>query len=149
MKMTAREMWLVFSKKNKPETDDYEAWSFGDSPEELARLVLEGKKTATASVYELYAYDNERVPSAGDYSVIMDASEKNALCIIRNTDVSIVSFKDVDENHARREGEGDMTLEYWRKAHRECFSQWMEEAGKKFTDDTLIVLERFEVVFKP
>ena len=51
LKMTAREMWLVFSKKNKPDTDDYEAWSFGDDPEELARLVLEGKKTATASVY--------------------------------------------------------------------------------------------------
>ena len=149
MKMTAREMWLVFSKKNKPDTDDYEAWSFGDDPEELARLVLEGKKTATASVYELYAYDNERVPSAGDYSVIMDSSEKNALCIIKDTEVSIVPFKDVDENHARREGEGDMTLDYWRRAHRECFSQWMDEAGKKFTDDTLIVLEKFELVFKP
>lgn len=147
--MTAREMWLVFTKKNRPEKNEYEAWAFGEDPEELSRLVLEGKKTATASVYELYAYDNERVPSAGDYSVIMDASERNALCIIKDTEVSIVPFKDVDAEHARREGEGDMSLEYWRQAHRQCFSQWMDEAGKKFTDDTKIVLERFEVVFKP
>ena len=52
--MTAREMWLLFRKKNSIDTDSYEVWAFGDEPDELAQLVLEGKKTATASVYDLY-----------------------------------------------------------------------------------------------
>ena len=138
----------MFCAKNRPETNKYEAWAFGGAPDKLASLVLDGSKTATASAYDLYAYDNEEIPKPGDYSVILDSAD-NAICVIRDTSVSVVPFKDVDENHARREGEGDMTLDYWRRAHRECFSQWMDEAGKKFTDDTLIVLEKFELVFKP
>lgn len=141
-------MWLLFKKKSGINSDTYEAWAFGDEPETLAKLVLEGKKTATASVYDLYGYDNEPIPKAGEYSVIVD-SEDRAICIIKDTDISIVPFKDVDEEQARREGEGDLSLDYWRKVHEQCFSQWLEEAGMKFTPDTRIVLEKFELVFKP
>ena len=34
--MTAREMWLVFTKKNRPEKNEYEAWTFGEDPFETA-----------------------------------------------------------------------------------------------------------------
>ena len=146
--MTAKEMWLMFSRKNRPMTDEYDAWAFGGEPDALAHLVTEGRKTATASVYELYEYDNEELPQAGDYSVILDSSD-NAVCIIRNTDVRVVPFRDVDEDHARREGEGDLSLDYWRNVHRELFTSWLEEAGRKLKEDTPVVLETFEVVFRP
>lgn len=146
--MTAKEMWHMFCNKSRPGTDEYEAWAFGGAPDKLASLVLAGTKTATASAYDLYAYDNEEIPKVGDYSVILDSSD-NAVCIIRDTDVRMVPFKDVDEQHARREGEGDLSLAYWRDIHREFFTEELEEAGKKLTDDTVIVLETFEVVFKP
>ena len=146
--MTAKEMWLMFSRKNRPSTEEYDAWAFGGAPDKLAGLVMAGRKTATASVYELYPYDNEDLPKVGDYSVILDSSD-NAVCIIRDTDVSMVPFKDVDEQHARREGEGDLSLAYWRDVHREFFTPELEEAGNKLTDDTGSVLETFEVVFKP
>ena len=146
--MTAKEMWLLFSRKGRPSTEEYDAWAFGGAPDKLAGLVMEGRKTATASVYELYAYDNERIPKVGDYSVILDSSD-NAVCVIRDTDVRMVPFKDVDGQHARREGEGDLSLDYWRNVHREFFTSELEEAGKKLTDDTMIVLETFEVVFRP
>ena len=42
--MTAEEMW-----KKSGLTGEYEAWSFGDDADELARLVKEGIKTATCS----------------------------------------------------------------------------------------------------
>ena len=146
--MTAREMWLLFRKKNSIDTDSYEVWAFGDEPDELAQLVLEGKKTATASVYDLYGYDSEPLPKAGEYSVIIDSQDR-AVCVIRDTEVTIVPFKDVDEDQAWREGEGDRSLEYWRSVHRECFSKWLEDAGMTFTENTRIVLEKFDVVFKP
>ena len=146
--MTAREMWLLFKKKSGINSDTYEAWAFGDEPETLAKLVLEGRKTATASVYDLYLYDNDPIPKAGEYSIITDENNK-AVCVIRNTEVTVVPFRDVDEEQARREGEGDLSLDYWRDVHEKCFSQWLEEAGMKFSWDTKIVLEKFEVVFKP
>ncbi len=146
--MTAKEMWLLYTKNSKVDSSEYDAWAFGDESDELAKLVIEGKKTATASVLDLYAYDGERLPKAGDYSVILDSSD-NAVCIIRDTDVSIVPFKDVDEEHARREGEGDLSLGYWRDVHQRLFVEWLTEADMKFSEDTMVVLEKFELVFKP
>lgn len=146
--MTAKEMWLMFRAQNRSMTDDYEAWAFGGDPDGLAALVLSGKKTATASAYDLYAYDNEELPRPGDHSVILDADD-NAVCVIRNTAVSVVPFNDVDEEHARREGEGDLSLEHWRDVHRNLFTQWLEEAGMEFSENMPVVLETFQVVFRP
>lgn len=144
--MTAKQMWNLFKKKSQIDTDKYEDWSFGDSPDELAQLVLEGKKCAAASVYELYDYDGEDLPKVGDYSVIMDSKE-HAVCVIVNTDVKIVPFSEVDEEHARLEGEGDGSLDYWKSVHSKLFAEWLSEAGKSFSDKTKVVLERFKMVF--
>lgn len=146
--MTDREMWLLFTKTGKPKTNEYDSWAFGDDPDRLATLVMEGKKTGTASAYDLYAYDGEEIPKVGDYSVILDSSDQ-AVCIIMDTDVRVVPFKDVDENHAKAEGEGDLSLAYWRDVHQKFFRKELGEARMKFTEDAMIVLERFEVVFRP
>lgn len=138
----------MFCTQSRPDTDRYDAWAFGGETDELADLVLKGKKTATASAYDLYAYDNEELPEPGDYSVVLDSSD-NAVCVIRNISVSVVPFMDVDEGHAAREGEEDLSLGHWRKVHRELFTQWLEEAGMEFSDDMPVVLETFEVVFRP
>lgn len=145
--MTEKEMWKAFCKESGNDNENYEAWAFGDDADRLASLVLEGKKSATASVYELYSYDNEELPEVGDLSIILD-SEDRAVCVIRDTEVRVVPFKDVDEEHARLEGEGDLSLSYWREVHRKVFTQWMNEAGMAFKDSTKVVLERFEVVFR-
>lgn len=146
--MTDKEMWNAFCRESGTECDDYDSWAFGDDPDNLASLVLEGKKRSTASVYDLYAYDNEELPRVGGYSVILDSADR-AVCVIRDTEVRVVPFRDVDAEHARLEGEGDLSLEYWRQVHRKCFTKWMKEAGKPFRDSTKIVLERFAVVFRP
>ncbi len=146
--MTDNEMWRLFTETGRPTTDEYDSWCFGDDPDGLAALVLEGRKTATASAYELYAYDNEDIPKVGEYSVILDSSDQ-AVCIIADTEVSVVPFKDVDEGHARAEGEGDLSLSYWREVHERFFGEELNEARMEFTEDSMIVLERFEFVFRP
>ena len=146
--MTDKEMWSAFCRQSNIQDTDYDSWAFGDDADKLASLVLEGRKSATASVYDLYAYDNEELPQVGSYSVILD-SEDNAVCVIRDTEVRVVPFKDVDADHARLEGEGDLSLSYWRDVHKRCFTGWMNEAGMPFDEDTKVVLEKFEVVFRP
>ena len=146
--MTAQQMWEQYKTIARIGDRPYDSWAFGDDADTLAALVLEGKKTATASVYELYEADGEELPEIGEYSVILDSQDR-AVCIIRDTSVTVVPFKDVDEDHARCEGEGSMTLEYWREVHSKLFSEWMEKAGLKFTEDTPVVLERFELVYRP
>ena len=63
--------------------------------------------------------------------------------------LKVVPFKDVDAEHARLEGEGDLSLDYWRSVHEKLFRQWLTEAGTAFSEDTKVVLERFKTVYRP
>ena len=144
--MNAQELWNKNKKINPSIGDDIDAWQFGAEADLLAKLVLEGTKTATASAYDLYAVDNDPLPEVGSYDVILDGQEQ-AVCIIKIIKVSIVPFKDVSAEHAWKEGEGDKSLDYWRDVHEEFFKPYFEECGLTFTPESLIVLEEFQVVY--
>jgi uncharacterized protein YhfF len=125
----------------------YEAWAFGDPslPDlatKLAMLVRDGPKRATAGLASDYQEENEPLPEVGDLSVILDG-EGAPVCVIRTTKVEIREFGDVDEAFAWDEGEGDRTLEWWRRAHLRFF----ERQGTHVDDDTLMVLEHFELLW--
>ena len=143
--MNAKQMWAQYASQNNVDAL-YEAWAFGCDADDLAQLVLREIKTATASAFPLYEVDGEPLPEAGQYSVILD-SRGEAVCIICCTDVTIVPFSQVSVEHAWREGEGDRSLEYWKRVHRQCFGQWMQEAGLVFSEDTPVVCETFLRVF--
>lgn len=50
---------------------------------------------------------------------------------------------EVDEAFAWDEGEGDRTLEWWRAAHTRFFARM----GIELTDDSEMILERFDLVW--
>ena len=132
--MTGSELWKEYAKKSGLEDCPHSEWAFGGDSDTLSSLVLEGKKTATASAYPLYGKENEKLPEKGDYSVILDG-KGNGVCIIRTDKVSVVPFSDVGEDHAYKEGEGDRTLEYWHLVHKEFFTECMEKrSGSKIND---------------
>ena len=142
--MNAEEMWQAFPDKKADDT--YLAWQYGCAQDKLAQLTLQGTKTATASSYPVYKAENEPVPAVGDYSIILD-SQNQAVCIIQTTQIDIVPFYQVDEEQAYLEGEGDRTLTYWREVHRTFFESEMQSIHKKFTEDMLVVCERFKIVY--
>jgi len=143
--MTHEEMWRRFSEKENLAAG-YEAWAFGDQADTLARLVLEGVKTATASAYPLYALEGEALPQAGEYSVVLD-SQGEAVCVIKTTKVFVVPFDEVDERQARKEGEGDKSLDYWRAVHERFFTDCLAEAGLAFDPKMNVVCEEFMRVY--
>ena len=140
--MTAEEMW-----KKSGLTGEYEAWSFGGAPDKLADLVVKGIKTATCSAYALYEMENEPMPKPGDYSVILD-SKDNAVCIIQTTKVFLSPFDEVPQEHAFKEGEGDRSIDYWRRVHKEFFSEELKPAGREFDEKMILVCEEFKLVCK-
>lgn len=146
--MTAEELWKAYRQINPAIGDEIDAWAFGAEPDQLAQLVLEGTKTATASAYELYQIDQEPIPKEGTFDVILDSQDK-AICIVAITKVSIVPFNQVSEEHAYKEGEGDRTLAYWRQVHENFFRPYFEECGLTFSEESKIVLEEFKVVYPP
>lgn len=144
--MTAEELWSEYTRKAGIDHTDYEAWAFGDAADELAALVAGGRKTATASAFPLYELEQEPLPRVGEYSVILDSREQ-AVCVIRTERVYLAPFREVGEEQARREGEGDLSLACWREVHERFFRQEMEEAGLAFDEDMLVVCEEFSCVY--
>lgn len=144
----AEMLWEEFCKTaGVPESAQYEAWSFGGNPDYLAQLTLAGIKTATASGFDLYALDaDEPLPKPGDYSVILDSSEK-AVCVIRTTHTDVIPFCDVGAAHAAREGEGDRSLEYWRKVHWDFFTDEFGQFALQFDAHSRVLCETFEMVY--
>lgn len=115
-----------------------ERWSFGINNDELVSLVLSGKKTATTFLYK----DNE-IPVIGDKSIIcFDNGEK--ACIVKVIDYKIMKFKEVTEDYAKLEGEGNLTLGYWKKIHYEFF----KSIDLSFDEESKIIFEIFEVIKK-
>ena len=139
--MNAAEMWERFCEKSGIKAD-YDDWAFGGAPDALAELVLNGIKTAPASAYPLYEQEQEPLPKAGDYSVILN-TKGEAVCIIRTTKVYVVPFREVSADHAFREGEDDRSLESWREVHRDFFTREMKAGGLTFDEDMPVVCEEF------
>ena len=125
----------------------YTAWQFGADPNTLAQLVIDGTKTLTCSSLREYQVENEPLPEVGDVSIVLDESDEPK-CIIENTKVYTMKYSDVDEEIAFKEGEGNRTLEYWRKAHLEFFEWVYKEIGHEFNEDEEIVVEEFKMIYK-
>lgn len=148
------EMWeryRALAKENSCDINNtYTSWYFDNNEKdanELAELVLKGTKKATASLYELYEIENEDLPKVGDLSIITNW-DGIARCIIQTTNIEIVHYKDVTEEFAATEGEGDKSLAYWKRAHWNYFSSEMKKIGMEPNEDMLVVCEKFEVVYK-
>lgn len=145
--MKVEEMWEEYRKIN-PSANHYEAWEYGsDNPDLLAELTLKGIKTGTAGLYRFYEVENESLPMVDDYNVIYD-SKGQAVCVTQTTKVTLKPFREVEADHAYKEGEGDRSLAYWRKVHQEVFSKELkEEINEDFSEDMVVVLEEFKVVY--
>ena len=151
--MTPEALWEAFCEHNldlNPYELTYTAWQFnngGKGCNRLASLVRAKIKTATSTLKAVFDADGEGIPQVGDYSIIMDTDE-DALFIIQNTAVTVNKFSEVGEDIAFKEGEGDQTLAYWQKVHREAFEHDCEELGIEFSEDMEVVTEEFEIIFQ-
>ena len=143
--MTHKQMWQSFSGMTGTEAD-YDAWAFGCDSDELARLVLEGRKTATAGLHFWYERERLNLPKEGSCSVVLD-TKGNAVCIIKTTKVSVLPFCEVCAAHAWKEGEGDRSLDYWRRVHEDFFSRELAEIGMPFSPKMEVVCEEFIRVY--
>ena len=63
--------------------------------------------------------------------------------------MEIVPFGEVTAEFAATEGEGDGSLAFWQRAHREFFSRECAAAGREFTESMQVVCVRFAVRYSP
>lgn len=121
--------------------DNSEKWANA-----LLKLVLEGKKKATASSRYSFEKRGLELPKTGDLSIVTDW-DGNPRCVIETTKVTHLAFRDMTYDICRREGE-DENLESWQRGHVNFFTEEGKAEGYVFSWDMPVVFEDFEVVYR-
>lgn len=142
---TIQQFWHEFCVETQQESVEYkDAFQFGASADWLADLVVEGKKTATTSGHVFYELEQEALPQAGEYYIILNGAAV-PVAVIQIESVEVMPMNEVSEEFALAEGEGD--YQFWWDAHEPFFSELLTEYGQQFAPNMLVVCERFKKVY--
>ncbi len=145
-----RAYWNLFLEKHPAYAGrpwNHWQFSYGEKlPNRLLVLVMTGKKRGTSSALELYEPGEEK-PRAGALSLVTWGNGIPG-CIIETEEILIRPFCEITGEEARLEGEGDLSLEYWRRVHGDHFRREYGEAGKTFHENIPVLFERFRVIFR-
>ncbi|KAK3901834.1 PUA-like domain-containing protein [Staphylotrichum tortipilum] len=135
-------MSAASSALGRPLPAPKDVFHFGGSSPALANerleLAIQGKKTATTS----WPVPDPLYWGVGDLSVILNGSG-TPRALMRTTSFVQCRFREVDEEFALAEAEGD--YEAYRAGHI-AFYQGQED-GEAFGDDSIVLCERFEVIY--
>ncbi len=115
--------------------------------DELGALISQGVKTGTCSALWEWEAEENPIPSSGLITIVLDGRGE-PLCVVEATEITVRKYNEVDAEFARSEGEGDLSLDYWRAAHRSFFSRVLPKIGREFSEDMPLVCERFKLIFK-
>jgi uncharacterized protein YhfF len=141
--------WAAFQDATGAAMGDYAVVALGKTPElrdELAGLVLAGRKRATTALLREFPSTHTSVPKVGDAVVLIDGGGRPC-CIWRTTQVEIRPFVTVEEAYARDEGEADQTRHGWLEMFRTYYERRAIREGFIMDSRLQTVFERFEVVW--
>lgn len=113
---------------------------------ECVELVVKGIKQATATSLWWYKKNKAPLPKVGDQFVITDW-KGNAKAVIETTKIEQVPYNKITAEFAETEGEGDKSLEYWKKVHEAYYKREMEPFEDEFNEEMVIVCEYFKTVY--
>jgi uncharacterized protein YhfF len=153
-KESIQNYWQQFLASLPPDSPyrakTYVAEGWGDSSEmadELGALIAQGIKTATCSSLWEWEAEGNPIPEPGLVTIVLNGRGE-PLCIVETMEVTVRRYNEVDANFARDEGEGDLSLNYWREAHRTFFSRALPKIGKEFSEEMPLVCERFRLIYQ-
>ena len=122
--------------------------SIGSAPEhadEGAALILNGTKTLTSSPF--WDYPDGVIPFVGALGVLLDGAGQPR-GVVETTRVEVLPFGAVTEDMACAYGEGERTVEWWRRAMGKFYRVSATRQGATFTEDTPLLWEWLGVVHR-
>ena len=113
---------------------------------DCAKLVVKNIKQATAPSLWSFEINNEKLPRKGDLNIITNWN-KAPKAIILTTKIELIKFNEITAKFAQKEGEGDKSLAYWRKAHKAYYKREMQGHKEEFSKDMIIVCQYFDTIY--
>jgi uncharacterized protein YhfF len=148
---SARNMWGDYLDKHLEDAfhEAPQVIHFCDNQQDAdlcADLVKNGIKKATTDSLLGLQYRNEPLPRIGDFKVVTNWKGE-AQCIIKLTSVKLKPYFSIDAAYAHLEGEGDKSLDYWKKVHWDYFTRELEPFGRVPRESMILVCQEFERIF--
>ena len=114
--------------------------------DEIAKLARSGQKRGTAHL--LLDFENNGVPrrKPGEYLMVLNEALEPQ-CLVRCTKIAVIPFRDVGDEFAASEGEGDLSLDYWATVHKRYFVKQLAQWGMEWDDGLEVVCESFELAW--
>ena len=112
----------------------------------LIQQVLDRRKTATCGPKSMFTEQElaATMASKGKIVAVVDP-EGRTWCEVRMIDVFETFFGDPDPRLVRGEGDGE-DVEKFKRDHIEVWVDVMASAGYPLTDETVLIVEEFELV---
>jgi uncharacterized protein YhfF len=148
---SARNMWGNYLKTHLEHAFEHapKTCYFGDNETDaniLAELTKKGIKKAISHSLLGLQNRNEQLPRKGDFMVVTDWKGE-AKCIVRTTAVTLKPYFSIHSSYAQVEGEGDMSLEYWKESHWNYFTKELQQFGREPRESMIVVCQEFEKVY--
>ncbi len=129
----------------------YHASTFADNriasdADNLVELAQSGQKQGTTHLQLDFSTNHVPMRAPEDYWIILNSAQQPQ-CVVRLTHVEIMSFNEVAEDHAVCEGEGDLSLDHWRKVHRDYFQHQCSIWGIEWQESLPVVCEKFKLAW--
>jgi|TARA_B110000908_G_C10022484_1_gene343539 uncharacterized protein YhfF len=150
-KQSVENLWSDFIQEN-PENKNKKtpiSFYFCDNKkdaDECAELVVKGIKRATATSLWWFEKNNEILPKIGDQYIVTDW-DGNAKAVIETIKIEQVPYNKITSEFAEIEGEGDKSLEYWKRVHKDYYTREMEPYNEQFDENMIIVCEQFKTIY--
>ena len=103
---------------------------------------------AGSSLVKDFETAGDPLPEVGNYWIILDSREKPR-CLVKTVRVVISLFREIPEEVARAEGEGDLTVADWQRGHRAFFTPSLTKWGIPDLDEAEVITEFFDVLCPP
>lgn len=112
----------------------------------LIALYRSKKKYAGSSLVKDYELSGDPLPKVGNYWIVLDQDKKPAI-IVKTERTEINTFENVTKEIAIAEGEGDLSIEYWKKNHSEFWSPFLKDWGIGNINYAEVLTEFFVLVY--
>jgi uncharacterized protein YhfF len=148
---TLEQFWREFliSNPNNQIKKIPESYYFCDNEKdanECADLVVKNIKRATATSLWWFEKNNQPLPKVGDLAIVTDwyGTPK---AVIETVKVEPTPYNEITPEFAEIEGEGDKSLEYWKKVHKAYYQREMTPFGDNFDEKMIIICEYFKTIY--
>jgi len=153
LKQNEKDFWqkyiVTLPEHERPTNPHVEAQFAGNREitDDLLELYLIGKKTAGSGLVEDYISSGAPLPKVGNYWILLNSRDEPG-CILRTERTITHKFKDVPVEIAIAEGEGDLSLAYWRHVHKEFFRPFLSRWNVENIEEATVITEFFKVVYR-